>query len=150
MAAQQDPRLELAVRHLGPVTIQRYPSLPPHLLLLTDTSGTGYVVKQHRDPDRFAQEAHAYTAWIPQLGDRAPQLIVIDPAASLLLLTLLPGRSAAILPPGSAAEQHAHRAAGLTLRLCSIRSRRRTTAQPAPSTWDGGCARGPTAPTPQT
>ncbi|MEW9533608.1 phosphotransferase [Microbispora sp. NPDC049125] len=116
MAAPHDARLQFARRHLGPVTIQPSPDMPPHLLLLADASGTRYLIKQHRDPGRFEREARAYTTWITYLGDRAPQLIATDPATLSLLLTEVPGRNAALLPPGSIAERRAHHAAGAMLR----------------------------------
>ncbi|MEV0615664.1 aminoglycoside phosphotransferase family protein [Nonomuraea sp. NPDC050404] len=112
-----DPRLPFARRALGPVTVVPSPGLPAHLLTITDLRDAPYVVKRHTSRQRFENETRAYQTWIPQLGDLAPALVAADPATQSLLLTMLPGRSAARLPTGSAAELHAHQSAGATLRL---------------------------------
>ncbi|WP_424533804.1 phosphotransferase family protein [Sphaerisporangium viridialbum] len=117
MITVEDPRLTFARRTLGSVSVTSMPGLPAHLLTLTDVRDVLYVVKRHGDAGRFQREARAYATWVPQLGDLAPQMLAADPASCSLLLTLLPGRSAAELPLGSPAEQHAHHAAGATLRI---------------------------------
>ncbi|WP_433235575.1 aminoglycoside phosphotransferase family protein [Streptosporangium sp. CA-135522] len=117
MTTAEDGLLAFAHRQLGPVTSLPGSGLPPHLRLLAATDDQRYILKRHKDPNRFRAEARAYTAWVPHLGEHAPRLISADPETLSLLLTVLPGQPVTQLPERSAAERHAHYAAGHTLRL---------------------------------
>ncbi|MFD0883001.1 phosphotransferase [Streptosporangium algeriense] len=116
MIAIADPRLTFARQALGPVDIVSMSEMPPDLLVLADVRDSLHVVKRHADLDRFQREAHAYATWIPHLRDLAPRMVAADPATRSLLLTMLPGKNADRLPPGSSAERRAHRSAGAALR----------------------------------
>ncbi|WP_329428834.1 aminoglycoside phosphotransferase family protein [Streptosporangium sp. NBC_01495] len=116
MIAVEDPRLTFARQILGPVSAVSMPGLPSHLLALIDVHDVLHVIKRHIDSGRFRQEAHAYIAVVPHLRDRAPKMVAADPVTRSLLLTFLPGQSAADLPPGSSTERDAHHSAGATLR----------------------------------
>ncbi|AUG75740.1 aminoglycoside phosphotransferase [Kitasatospora sp. MMS16-BH015] len=111
-----DPRLVLARRSVGPVTIIAEPGLPDRVLHLADSRGTRYFAKQHHQPARFTQEVNAYAGWARHLAARTPDLVAQHHADLVLLITAVPGRRANTLPPGSDAEQLAHRAAGAALR----------------------------------
>ncbi|GAA3120169.1 hypothetical protein GCM10010466_08770 [Planomonospora alba] len=117
MSTATEALLAVAQDTLGPVTVERAPDLPAHLTLLADAAGDRYLLKRHTDPERFHAEIHAYTAWRPQLGARAPHLVAFDEGSCSLLVTYVPGRRADRLRPGSTAEERAHRGAGETLRL---------------------------------
>ncbi|MFG1697228.1 NAD-dependent epimerase/dehydratase family protein [Nonomuraea sp. NPDC049309] len=115
-STDRDP-LALARRHLGPVTALPCPDLPSHLRLLAADDGQRYMLKRHTAHERFHAEAHAYSTWVPSLGDHAPSLIHADRDSLSLLLTVIPGQRATQLIEGSPAEQQAHRSAGRVLRM---------------------------------
>lgn len=91
MTAVEDPRLRLAAETVGEVQVINEPDLPRRLLLVADSSGRRYVVKQHRSAERFAQEIRAYTTYLTSLRDLTAELVAHDPSSRTLLLSCLQG-----------------------------------------------------------
>ena len=118
MTACDDPRLGLARRVLGKIDVTNEPGLPPRLLKVVDSPGHRYVVKQHQNAGRFAQEVRAYTIHLRQMRDITATLVAHDAESRTLLLSHLPGRDCDDLsvPPEDAALVH-HRAGAALRRL---------------------------------
>jgi hypothetical protein len=91
MSRIEDPRLRLAAGTVGEVRIISEPDLPRRLLLVADSSGRRYVVKQHRSDERFAREVRAYTTYLTSLRDLTAELVAHDPSSRTLLLSYVPG-----------------------------------------------------------
>ncbi|GHF27655.1 hypothetical protein GCM10010218_05810 [Streptomyces mashuensis] len=110
-----DPRVQLAHRVVGKVTVVADLALPPRLLRLADSVGNTYVAKQHERSVRYAQEVRAYTTWVRHLRGHAPALVARQDATRTLLLTAVDGQGGQSLPPGSPEEEQAHHDAGRAL-----------------------------------
>lgn len=88
------------------------------VLELRTADGRGVVAKGHSDPDRFAIEVNAYRRWVPAIGDRAPELIGINDAARVIVMSRVDAeRPAAGAPVARGGDEHAaYRDAGQVLR----------------------------------
>jgi hypothetical protein len=91
---------------------------------LRGPDGGQWIVKQHRDTDRYRAELGAYQRWVPALGGRAPMLRAHDDGFGAILISAVAGKlaiwPAPARPPGGmgqAAELAVHRDAGVALRL---------------------------------
>jgi hypothetical protein len=95
------------------------------VLKLRDELGAEWILKQHRDRERYQAEVTAYRQWVPAMGDRAPQVRAHDDGLQAILITAVPGRLAPWPgPPDSGpsqadgvAERAVQRDAGVALRL---------------------------------
>ncbi len=95
------------------------------VLRLRDQRGADWILKQHRDRDRYQAELGAYRRWTGALGERAPQLRSRDDELGAIMISVVPGEpvpwpAPARPRPGSildAAELAVHRDAGAALRL---------------------------------
>jgi len=93
------------------------------VLQLRDARGGRWVVKRHRERERYETELAAYQTWVPALGSRAAGLRGHDDEGQLIVLSALPGAHSW---PGDA---DTHHRAGEALRLLH---------DSAPATpWDG-------------
>lgn len=116
MTAVEDPRLRLAAETMGEVQVINEPDLPRLLLLVADSSGRRYVVKQHRSAERFAQEVRAYTTYLTSLRDLTAELVAHDPSSRTLLLSYVPGDDCDSPVLTSAERSLSHHRAGAALR----------------------------------
>ncbi|WP_037911772.1 phosphotransferase [Actinacidiphila yeochonensis] len=116
MTAVEDPRLRLAADVVGEVQAINGPDLPRRLLLVADSSGRRYVVKQHRSAHRFTQEVRAYTTYLTSLRDLTAELVAHDPSSRTLLLSYLPGDDCDSPTLTSAERSLSHHRAGAALR----------------------------------
>ncbi|MDI5964102.1 phosphotransferase [Streptantibioticus silvisoli] len=116
MTACDDPRLRLARRALGEIDVTDEPGLPPRLLKVVDPRGHAYVVKEHQDADRFAQEIRAYTTHLRHMRDITATLVAHDAESRTLLLSHLPGRDCDGISVSSEDAALVHRRAGAALR----------------------------------
>lgn len=95
------------------------------VLRLRDQRGAEWIVKQHRDPDRYRAELSAYHQWVPALGQRGPRLRSNDHGLGVIMISAIGGQPApwpAPAAPGHGSIRHAaelamHRDAGAALRL---------------------------------
>jgi Ser/Thr protein kinase RdoA (MazF antagonist) len=70
------------------------------------------IVKPHRTRQHHKQELHAYRAWAPLLGERAPRLVAATDDPPAIIVTVLPGRPLVDFRGDVAAERDAYRQAG--------------------------------------
>lgn len=127
MTACDDPRLRLARKVLGEIDVINEPGLPPRLLNIVDSRGCRYVVKQHQDAGRFAQEVRAYITHLSEMRDITASLVAHDVESRTLLLSYLPGRDCdgISVSPEEGALVH-HRAGAALRRLHSSSPESRT------------------------
>jgi hypothetical protein len=116
MTAVEDPRLRLAAETVGEVQVINGPTLPRRLLLVADSSGRRYVVKQHRSAERFAQEVRAYATYLTSLRDLTAELVAHDPSNRTLLLSYVPGDDCDSPALTFAERSLSHHCAGVALR----------------------------------
>ncbi|GAB2937047.1 hypothetical protein GCM10027280_26500 [Micromonospora polyrhachis] len=109
--------LHAARRLLGAFTVATWHDGHNNTMLLrAHTDGGDVIVKIHRDRQRHDREVHAYRAWVPALGDRAPQLIAVNDELLAIAITSMPGRPVAELTLSQADEQNTFAQAGAILR----------------------------------
>jgi len=107
--------LAFAASRLGPCEVvadHSWRHRASSVLRVRDAAGGEWVVKCHRDRDRYVAELAAYQLWVPALGDRAPMLLAHDDGLQTLVLSALAGELAPW--PG---DEETHRQAGVLLRL---------------------------------
>jgi hypothetical protein len=115
MNSPEDEFPACALRTLTDAELLPSDGLPSHLARLRGPGQLTYVAKQHRSPQRFRAEHHAYRQWTAVLGTHAPKLITADLTHHILFLTALPGLPAT-LHAGTPGERATHRDAGRRLR----------------------------------
>lgn len=82
------------------------------VLELRDRHGRSWYAKQHRDPQRYANELTAYVRWVPALGGRAPTLLAHHDELGVLILSAVRGTPG--LP--RSLDPQLHQQAGVLLR----------------------------------
>lgn len=90
-------QLGWASRVLGPCELVRDCSWDHHMsrvLRLRDQRGVEWMLKRHRDQDRYRAEVTAYRQWVPALGDRAPRLRSADDELHAIIMSVVPGQPA--------------------------------------------------------
>ncbi|MFH9420094.1 aminoglycoside phosphotransferase family protein [Streptomyces sp. NPDC017529] len=89
----------------------------PRVWELTRADAARFFLKVATEPAGYTRETHAYRHAVPALGHaHAPVLVDSAPGRLALLLTAVPGGSAAALAPGSADRTELYRQAGRLLR----------------------------------
>src|SRR5258708_5961348 len=126
MNATPDRMLEFAERVLGScelLTDCSWGHRMSTVLRLRDTTGMTWVLKSHRDHERYRAELNAYRRWVPALENSAPRLRAFSDSLGAIILTALPGQPVSWPGPqasgpsgGPAGEQALHREAGAVLR----------------------------------
>jgi Ser/Thr protein kinase RdoA (MazF antagonist) len=80
---------EAAIRLLG--TFEVTAIMGTAVARVIAASGAEFVIKQHGSRAKHDREVHAYRHWTRGLGPSAPELVVIDDPAMIIITTALPG-----------------------------------------------------------
>ncbi|MFB7781415.1 aminoglycoside phosphotransferase family protein [Streptomyces vinaceus] len=97
------------------VTDHSWPGTSTTVLRLQAADGRQLILKANTSTDSFQREHTALSRWAPALGVSAPQLIDVDEAAQLLMMTAVTGQPLQSLTLTGPQERRAYERAGALL-----------------------------------